>query len=66
MATNTKTETTEIIWGCDAISAAIGRTKKATYVALEKGKIPGARKIAGRWGLNFDAFAAAFDTAGAP
>jgi hypothetical protein len=59
-------EVTGIIWGCEAIAMAIGRAKKSTYAALEAGKIPGARKIAGRWGLDPKAFAAAFDTAGAP
>lgn len=51
---------TKIIWGCAAIAKAIGRSEKATFHALQDGKIPGARKIAGRWGLDFNVFIAAF------
>jgi hypothetical protein len=59
------TETKKIIWGCAAIAGAIGRSEKATFHALQQGKIPGARKIAGRWGLDFSVFVAAFDVAAA-
>lgn len=41
-----------IVWGADAIAPHLGRTTKGTYHALESGRVPGARKIAGRWALN--------------
>jgi len=53
----------EIIWGCKAIAATIGRSEKSTFAALEQNKIPGAKKIAGRWALNPRVFFAAFETA---
>lgn len=56
---------TKIIWGARAISEAIGRSQKATFAMLEQGKIPGARKIAGRWAFNPAIFFATFDEAGA-
>ena len=52
--------TIEIVWGCKAIAEKIGRTERATFAALEQGKIPGARKIAGRWALDPRVFAATF------
>jgi hypothetical protein len=54
------TTETKIIWGCKAIAKEIGRSEKATFHALQEGKIPGAKKIAGRWGLDFSVFVAAF------
>lgn len=54
------TTETKIIWGCKAIAKAIDRSEKSTFHALQEGKIPGARKVAGRWGLNFGVFVAAF------
>jgi len=59
------TTETKIIWGCAAIAKAIGRSEKSTFHALQEGKIPGAKKVAGRWGLNFPVFVAAFDAAAA-
>ena len=50
----------EIDWGCKAIAEKIGRTERATFAALEQGKIPGVRKIAGRWAMDPRVFAAAF------
>jgi hypothetical protein len=60
MQMTTTITTIEIVWGARAIGKAIGRTERATFAALEQGKIPGARKIAGRWGLDFSVFVAAF------
>ena len=57
------TSNQEIIWGCKAIAATIGRSEKSTFAALEQNKIPGAKKIAGRWALNPRVFFAAFETA---
>jgi hypothetical protein len=54
------TSETKIIWGCAAIAKAIGRSEKATFHALQQNKIPGAKKVAGRWGLDFSVFVAAF------
>jgi hypothetical protein len=54
------TTTIELVWGCKAIAEKIGRTERATFAALEQGKIPGARKIAGRWALDPRVFMAAF------
>jgi hypothetical protein len=53
----------EIVWGAEAIGRLIGRSTKSTFDALEKGKIPGAAKVAGRWGINPRVFFAAFETA---
>jgi len=38
----------QVVWGARNIGEAIGRTEKATFAMLEQGKIPGARKVAGR------------------
>ena len=53
----------EIVWGAEAIGRVIGRSTKATFAALEKGTIPGAKKVAGRWGMDPRIFYAAFETA---
>jgi hypothetical protein len=50
------------VWGCKGIAEAIGRSEKATFHALQDGKIPGAKKIAGRWALDLQLFAAAFQS----
>jgi hypothetical protein len=52
---------TEIVWGARAIAATIGRTEKSTFAMLEQGKLPGARKVAGRWAFNPEVFFSAFD-----
>jgi hypothetical protein len=53
----------ELVWGAAAISRTIGRSEKSTFAALEAGKIPGAKKIAGRWGFNPRVFFATFEAA---
>jgi hypothetical protein len=55
----------EIVWGARAIGKAIGRSEKAAFSMLEQGKLPGARKVAGRWAFNPAVFFAAFDEAAA-
>lgn len=55
-----QTSAPEIVWGAVAIAPHIGRTVKGAFGALESGKIPGAKKIAGRWALNLHVFHAAF------
>jgi hypothetical protein len=52
----------EIVWGAQAIAEHIGRSVKGTFGALESGKVPGARKVAGRWGLNLRVYYASFET----
>jgi hypothetical protein len=53
----------DIIWGAAAIAPIIGRSEKGAFGALESGKVPGAKKIAGRWALNLSVFLAAFEAA---
>ena len=38
----------DLIWGCAAIAAAIGRNQQATFHLLENQLLP-ARKVGGRW-----------------
>lgn len=61
MTTATSAQSTDVIWGARNIGIAIGRTEKATFAMLESGKLPGARKVAGRWAFNPKVFFAAFD-----
>ena len=51
----------ELIWGGRAIARAIGRTEAATFHALERGRVPGARRVGGRWALHVPSFRAAFE-----
>lgn len=53
--------TDTIVWGAEAIAPYLGRTTKGAFGALESGKVPGAKKIAGRWGLNLKVFLASFE-----
>ena len=50
----------ELIWGGRAIARAIGRTEAATFHCLERGRVPGARRVGGRWALHVPSFRAAF------
>lgn len=50
-----------VIWGAEAIAPYLGRTTKGAFGALESGKVPGAKKIAGRWGLSLKVFLASFE-----
>jgi hypothetical protein len=64
MATTNQNQTVagdQVIWGARAIGEAIGRTEKATFAMLEQKKLPGARKVAGRWALNPAVFFASFN-----
>jgi hypothetical protein len=56
----------ELVWGARAISQAIGRTEAATFHALERDQLPGAKRCGGRWCLNVRAFRAAFDAPAPP
>jgi hypothetical protein len=59
----TTAATPDIVWGAAAIAPHIGRSVKGAFGALESGKVPGAKKIAGRWALNLSVFLAAFEAA---
>lgn len=63
--TKVKVESTtaHLVWGAEAIAPHIGRTTKGAFGALESGKVPGAKKIAGRWALDLKVFLAAFEAA---
>lgn len=50
-----------IVWGAAAIAPYLGRSVKGVFGALESGKVPGAKKIAGRWGLRLGTFYASFE-----
>jgi len=54
-----------IIWGAKAIAAFIGRPVKSVFPQLEAGRIPGAKKIGGRWSMRPAVFLASFDDAAA-
>lgn len=54
------TESTEYVWGAPAIAAAINKSVKATYHALETGRLPGACKVAGKWCFSPSKFAESF------
>src|SRR5687768_11595680 len=41
-------EPLDLLWGCEAIARAIGRTKRQTFHMLETGQLP-AHKIGERW-----------------
>jgi hypothetical protein len=51
----------QIVWGAEAIAPYLGRSVKGAFGALESGKVPGAKKIAGRWALNLRVFFEAFE-----
>jgi hypothetical protein len=53
----------EVIWGAKEIAAVLGRTEKAVFHALERNRIPGAKKIGGKWALDLRVFRAAFEAA---
>lgn len=50
----------DIVWGAEAIAPYLGKTTRGAFHAMERGRIPGAAKIGGRWGLNLRLFYAAF------
>lgn len=60
MSASTENNIGDIVFGAEAIAPHIGRTTKGAFGALESGKVPGARKIAGRWALNLKVYHAAF------
>jgi hypothetical protein len=50
----------QVVWGARKIAPHLGRSEKGAFHALESGKVPGARKIAGRWALDIRVFRASF------
>lgn len=56
----------EIVWGAASIAPIIGRTETSVFRALESGCVPGARKVAGRWGLHLPTFLASFQPTATP
>jgi hypothetical protein len=60
MSTKTKAAADDLVWGAEAIAPYLGRTTKGTFGALESGKVPGARNVAGRWALHLPTFYATF------
>jgi hypothetical protein len=38
-----------VIWGAEAIGAAIGCNARRAHYLLDTGQLPGAKKIGGRW-----------------
>lgn len=52
-------------WGGKDIAKYLGRTERATMQALERGQIPGARKIGGRWCLSTAEFERHFEESAA-
>jgi hypothetical protein len=57
--------TVDVVWGAKAISRVINRTEMQTYHMLEKGLIPGARKVGKLWAFSPSVFAAAMREAAA-
>lgn len=53
----------ELIWGARAIAAVIGKTDRATFAMLERGQIPGARKVGVQWVISRKALAEFFGVA---
>jgi hypothetical protein len=54
--TAASSEYLDVVWGADAIAAAINRTPRATYHMMENNALPGAKKVAGRWCFSPSAF----------
>jgi hypothetical protein len=63
MSKAAESTTADLVWGAEAIAPHLGRTVKGTFGALESGKVPGAKKIAGRWALNLRVYLSAFELA---
>jgi hypothetical protein len=61
-----QTENSEFIWGAAAIAPLIGRSESGAFHALESGRVPGAKKVAGRWGLHLPTFTKHFTEAAQP
>ena len=42
-------EPLDLLWGVDEIGHAIRRNRRQAHYLLEKGELPGAKKVGGRW-----------------
>jgi hypothetical protein len=62
---STENKSTEYVGGAKAIAEYIQRSEKGAFHALESGRVPGAKKIAGRWILHIPTYRAAFETVAA-
>jgi hypothetical protein len=51
-----------IVFGIDNIAPHLNRSVKGAYGALESGRVPGAKKVAGRWALNLRVYHASFES----
>lgn len=56
----------DLVWGAKAIGAYLGRSEKAAFQMLEQSRVPGAKKVAGRWGMHVPTFLASFQPTTAP
>jgi hypothetical protein len=65
VSTPQNTAPNELVWGARAIAITIGRTEKSVFDLLERGKLPGAKKVGGRWCFAPKVFFASFDEAAA-
>lgn len=61
----TQPEPLQLAWGARDIARVLGRTERSVFHALEKGEIPGAKKVAGRWCLSIELFRKAMEDAAA-
>ena len=59
--TETNLPDNDVIWGAEAIALWLNRPVKSVYPALDADRIPGAKKIAGKWALRPKVFLAAFE-----
>ena len=50
----------DLLWGIDEIGREIRRNKRQAHYLLERGELPGARKIGGRWCISRAALHAVF------
>lgn len=56
----------DFVWGAADIGKYLGRSKEATWFMLEQNRVPGAKKIAGRWGMHVPTFLASFQSTTTP
>lgn len=47
--TGRASDSLDLLWGLDEIGGVIRRNRRQTHYLLEKGQLPGAKKIGGRW-----------------
>lgn len=56
----------DFVWGAADIGKYLGRSKETTWFMLDQGRVPGAKKIAGRWGMHVPTFLASFQSTATP